>query len=49
MNAGAMPTTTHTTARISTGIFMKRGGSCGVLGRPRGAPFKNTSWMKRAE
>ena len=39
----------QTATSISTGTFMNRGASCGVLGRSRGSPLKNTSWTKRAE
>ena len=49
MSAGSTPTARQTTARISTGTFMNRGGSCGVRGRSRGSPLKKTSWMNRAE
>lgn len=49
VSAGSTPTAMQITTRISTGTFMKRGGSCGVRGRPRGAPLKNTSWTNRAE
>ena len=49
VSAGATPTARHTAARISTGTFMNRGGSCGVRGRSCGSPLKKTSWMNRAE
>ena len=39
----------QTVTSTSTGTFMKRGASCGGLGRSRGSPLKNTSWTKRAE
>ena len=48
--AGATPTTRHTSTSSSTGTRIQCGGSCGVLGTsgPQGGP-KKTSKTKRAE
>ena len=43
VHAGNMPTATHSTTSTSTGIFIQRGGSCGMWSSARGPLPKNVS------